>query len=165
MVKKRQWAVMRMKISWTAILALIVGAFLGTGIYTFVYARGASYLANDPSACANCHVMGDVYSAWMKSSHHATATCNDCHTPHDLVGKYTVKALNGFSHSLAFTAGDVPDNIVMKPGSARVVEGACRSCHAALVESVDGPHSGQAIACIRCHADVGHSAAGSVTNN
>src|SRR5688572_32577853 len=40
------------------------------------------------------------FDAWNKSSHRAVATCNDCHTPHNLVGKYTVKAKNGFWHSL-----------------------------------------------------------------
>ena len=39
--------------------ALVVGASLGViagiGGYTFVYAKGASYLTNDPAACANCH--------------------------------------------------------------------------------------------------------------
>jgi hypothetical protein len=27
--------------------------------YTFVYAKGYSYLTNDPGACANCHIMAD----------------------------------------------------------------------------------------------------------
>ena len=35
----------------------------------------------------------------MKSSHHSAATCNDCHTPHNLFGKCAVKANNGFWHS------------------------------------------------------------------
>ena len=40
-----------------------------------------------------------------RASHHAVATCNDCHTPHNLVGKYVVKARNGFWHSFYFTTG------------------------------------------------------------
>jgi len=78
--------------------ALVVGTALGLiagiGGYTFVYAKGASYLTNDPAACANCHVMNEQYDAWLKSSHHAVAVCNDCHTPHALVPKYTTKGLN-----------------------------------------------------------------------
>ena len=38
-------------------IALTVGTAAGIGSYTFVYAKGASYLSNDPNACANCHVM------------------------------------------------------------------------------------------------------------
>ena len=33
-----------------------------------------------------------------------TSGCNDCHTPHhNIVAKYTVKAINGFNHSLHFS--------------------------------------------------------------
>lgn len=150
---------MTLRIRAAVFLAIAFGAILGIGAYTFVYARGYSYLTNDPTACANCHVMQDYYSGWMKSAHHAVASCNDCHTPHDLVGKYTTKALNGFSHSLAFTIGPIPDTIMIKGRSERVTEGACRSCHGAMTEAIEGVHSQQDISCIRCHAGVGHSAA------
>ncbi|MDR3439399.1 cytochrome c nitrite reductase small subunit [Telmatospirillum sp.] len=150
---------MAIKIRAAVFLALAVGVTLGLGIYTFVYAKGYSYLTNNPAACANCHVMQEYYSGWMKSPHHAVAGCNDCHTPHDMVGKYAIKAANGFSHSLAFTIGPIPDNIVIKGYNERVTEGACRSCHAALVDAIEGPHSRQDISCLSCHADVGHSAA------
>lgn len=83
----------------TLILAILIGALGGVGGYAFVYAKGYSYLLNDPTACANCHVMRAQYDAWIKSSHHSAATCNDCHTPHNLAGKYAVKAMNGFFHS------------------------------------------------------------------
>src|SRR5262252_838 len=35
------------------------------------------------------------YDAWMKSSHHSVAACNDCDAPRNIVGKYAVKANNG----------------------------------------------------------------------
>ena len=75
-------------------LAVSIGLAAGVGGFTFVYARGASYLTNDPAACANCHVMDEYYAGWMKSSHRAVATCNDCHTPPGLVPKYATKASN-----------------------------------------------------------------------
>src|ERR1051326_2424272 len=78
------------------LLALIIGIFFGVAGYCFVYAKGYSYMLDNPSACANCHAMRVQHDAWMKSSHHAAATCNDCHTPHNLIGKYAVKASNGF---------------------------------------------------------------------
>src|SRR5688572_23773077 len=36
--------------------AIAIGAAAGVGGFTFVYAEGASYLTDDPAACANCHV-------------------------------------------------------------------------------------------------------------
>ncbi len=48
---------------------------IGLGTYTFLYAKGYSYLTNNPEACANCHVM-HPYEAWLKSSHHSVASCN-----------------------------------------------------------------------------------------
>ncbi|HUF94235.1 MAG TPA: NapC/NirT family cytochrome c, partial [Candidatus Limnocylindria bacterium] len=70
------------------VVALTAGLAAGIGAYTFVYARGASYLTNDPAACANCHIMREQYDGWIASSHRAVAACNDCHTPHALVPKY-----------------------------------------------------------------------------
>src|SRR5688500_6326454 len=93
----------------TIISALTLGLAAGLGAFTFVYARGYSYLTNDPAACGNCHIMREHLDAWTKSTHRAVATCNDCHTPHDVLGKYTVKAKNGFWHSFYFTTGRFPD--------------------------------------------------------
>ena len=85
----------------------------------------------------------------MKSPHRHVAVCNDCHAPHDLVGKYAVKANNGFWHSFAFTSGDYPDPVRIKPGNREVTEGACRRCHAPIVEAIDANHSGKnAVACL-----------------
>ena len=87
--------------------AVGLGSATGVGSYTFLYADGASYLTNNPTACANCHIMQGQYDAWIKSSHKAVATCNDCHAPHQTIGKFLTKARNGFNHSLAFTTGRV----------------------------------------------------------
>jgi len=87
------------------VAASTLGMLAAVGGYTFLYAKGYSYVTNDPAACANCHIMEDHYRAWMKSSHRAVAVCNDCHTPPGFVSKYTTKAINGFNHSLAFTTG------------------------------------------------------------
>src|SRR5262245_316744 len=116
----------------TVLVGSIVGILLGLGLYTFVYAKGYAYLTNDPAACANCHVMQDFYAAWMKSGHRAVATCNDCHTPHNLIGKYANKAANGFLHSFAFTTGWYPENIQIKPFNHRITESACKTCHREL---------------------------------
>jgi cytochrome c nitrite reductase small subunit len=138
-------------------VSVLGGAALGLGAYTFVYARGGSYLSDDPRACANCHVMQAQLDAWSRSSHHQVAVCNDCHTPKDPVGKYWTKALNGWHHSRAFTTGDFHEPIMIKATNHAVTEGRCRSCHAAVVDAIDhAPRGGQALSCTRCHADVGH---------
>lgn len=166
-----------------AVLAAVVGGVaLGLGAYTFVYAKGASYLSTDPAVCANCHIMGEHFAAWQRSSHRTAAGCSDCHMPHDLVGKYLTKASNGFWHSVAFTSGRFPDPLLIKPHNRAVVEGACRHCHESVAEAIDaGGHApgiragagglpagrrpqlhdgigapGEELSCTFCHTYVGH---------
>src|SRR4051794_18766155 len=93
------------------ILCILIGSVTGLGLYVFWYARGASYLSDDPKSCVNCHIMRDVYESWQKSSHHAFANCNTCHTPHDFFGKWWTKGENGFHHSKAFTLQDFHEPI------------------------------------------------------
>jgi cytochrome c nitrite reductase small subunit len=140
-----------------AIVGSALGAAFGVGAYTFLYAKGWSYLTNNPAACANCHVMWEQYDAWHKGSHRSVATCNDCHTPHSLIPKYYVKAENGFWHSFYFTTGTYKDPIQAREVSVRVTEKNCRRCHQSIVEQIDshGAHDRQ-LDCIRCHRDVGH---------
>ncbi len=130
---------------------------LGIGLFTFGYARGSSYLTDDPGACANCHVMREQYDGWLKSSHHKAAVCNDCHTPPGLVPKYSTKAINGFFHSLAFTTGWFPDQIQAGPRNAAVAETACLKCHADVVHGIQSVRgSRQDVSCVACHRSVGH---------
>ena len=138
-------------------IALAIGATAGLGAFTFVYAKGGSYLGNDPNACANCHVMQDHLDGWFKSTHRSVATCNDCHTPTGLVPKYFTKAEHGFFHSLAFTTGEFHDPIQIKQRSRRVTENACRKCHSDVVHAIDtATDFDSSLSCIRCHASVGH---------
>ena len=121
--------------------------------------------------CANCHIMSEHYAAWIKASHHAVATCNDCHTPHNIVGKYTVKARNGFWHSFYFTTGSFPDPLRITERNREVTEHACRYCHAEITEAIDhstadvsvrsesavrSRHADEPMSCVRCHRYVGH---------
>lgn len=140
-----------------ALVGGVIGLAMGVAGYTFVYAKGASYLTNNPAACANCHVMQEHYDGWIQSSHRSVATCNDCHTPADFVGKYATKADNGFWHSFAFTTGDYPEPLRIKPRNRRVTENSCRKCHADIVEAIEGVHGvEQKMSCVRCHREVGH---------
>ena len=136
---------------------LAAGLLLGVGGYTFLYARGASYMTNDPAACANCHVMRDQFEGWQRSSHRSVAVCNDCHAPHDVIGKYSTKARNGFWHSFYFTTGTFHEPIRITPRNSAVTEGACRTCHASIVTAIDtSPRHGEALSCVSCHRNVGH---------
>ena len=139
------------------VIAVLAGLAVGLGGFTFFYARGASYLTNNPEACANCHVMRAHYDAWLKSSHHAVAVCNDCHTPEGFAGKYFTKALNGFLHSYAFTTGWYPDVIRITSRNEAISDASCRKCHADIIEQMDGVSpGGQPTSCLRCHGPVGH---------
>lgn len=149
------------------VAAVLMGIAIGLGSFTFVYAKGHSYLGSDPAACANCHIMDEHYSAWLKSSHHTVATCNDCHTPHSTIPKYVTKARNGFWHSFYFTTGNFPDPLRITERNHEITEHACRDCHEALVESMhagaDAPldevrnfESAEGVECTHCHRYVGH---------
>lgn len=150
----RRWLVV------AVFLAAGVGFVAGAGAYTFVYAKGASYLGTDSSACANCHIMSEQYAGWTRSSHHDVAGCNDCHAPHDVVGKYFTKARSGALHAWAFTTGRFHEPIQISEHNRRVTEGTCRSCHAPIVDAIDHAGAGETreekMACTRCHASVGH---------
>ncbi|MEQ8847347.1 cytochrome c nitrite reductase small subunit [Botrimarina sp.] len=146
--------------TWLALaVAVMCGALGGLGTFTFGYGEGHAYLGNNPASCANCHVMQSFYDSWQKSSHHAVAVCNDCHTPHDsLLAKYLVKADNGFFHSLAFTTGQFKDPIQIKPRNAAVVQHACLDCHKQLVNHMlPAQEGGDMLSCVHCHASVGHA--------
>ena len=146
-----------LKNTLTLLISILIGVAAGLGAYTFLYAKGSSYLTNNPAACANCHIMNDQYNGWIKSSHKAVAVCNDCHTPHTLVSKYVTKASNGFWHSFAFTTGKFHEPIRIKKHNLEVTEGACRSCHDDMVQAISGSgNRTQSLSCISCHADVGH---------
>lgn len=150
MTKSRGFSLLPIPLTLAAVAA---GLAIGMGAFAFTYAKGASYMGNDPATCANCHVMAGHYSGWQAAPHHQVATCNDCHTPAGFPAKYVVKAINGWHHSFAFTMGGYKDVIKARPESSAIVEANCRRCHADLIDEL--VHGGD-FACIRCHASVGH---------
>lgn len=147
--------------------SVLIGVFVGTGLFTFVSANGTSYLSNDPSVCVNCHIMREEYDGWRHGSHHAVAGCNDCHLPHDnVVNKLFVKASNGYYHSKAFTLMNFPDPIRIKPSNAKVLEDNCLRCHTTISDEItahgtlgvatDPALKADLYGCVRCHSSVGH---------
>ncbi|WP_197444366.1 cytochrome c nitrite reductase small subunit [Maioricimonas rarisocia] len=144
-------------ITWI-VIGVMVGVMCGLGTFTFGYGQGASYLSNDPNSCANCHVMQNHLNDWQKSSHRHVAVCNDCHLPHDPIGKWVVKGDNGFFHSLAFTFENFHEPIQIKPRNRRVTQYACMHCHQDFIhQTLPSDSEVEMLACIHCHRDVGHA--------
>lgn len=141
------------------LVAVALGTFGGLGVFTFGYGDGHAYLRDDPQTCANCHIMRDAFDSWTKSTHHAVAVCNDCHTPHDsILAKYVTKADNGFFHSLAFTTGNFKDPIQIKERNSRIVQAACVDCHREFVNPMLSGHETEAVlSCVHCHFGAGHA--------
>ncbi len=136
---------------------LAIGVMGGLSLFTFIYAQGFSYFSNDPAACANCHIMREQFDSWLKSSHHARAACNDCHTPHSLIPKYWTKAENGWNHSVKFTLQNFPEPIRIRPVNARKLRENCIACHLELTGDIlHGATPGQQADCLHCHSGVGH---------
>jgi len=140
------------------IVAIALGVLAGLGSFTFGYGEGAAYLSDDPAACAHCHVMQDHYTSWQSSSHRHVAVCNDCHLSHHPIGRWIVKADNGFFHSLAFTTGNFDEPIRIKPRNREVTRNACLHCHGELVHGLAPEAPGrERLMCVHCHDSVGHA--------
>lgn len=133
---------------------------IGLALYTFVYAKGFSYLSSDPEACVNCHIMQDEYDGWAAGVHSDAATCADCHLPHDNIAhKLYVKAEDGFLHGFKFTTGWHPENIEARDSSLAITNTACLECHSDITSDIR--HLGydkddEVFDCVRCHSGVGH---------
>ena len=151
----RQWSANQRLLIVGSVCA---GVIVGVGGFTFIYAKGYSYLSNDPRACANCHIMQEHYDSWAKSSHHHAATCNDCHVPHHWLGKYYVKARNGFNHSKAFTLQNFPEPIRITTPNLQALQHNCIECHSTIVSDIAAHRDvgrGEA-RCTQCHRSTGH---------
>lgn len=152
---------MQRRARWVMIgCAISLGVLLGVGGYTFIYAKGFSYLSNDPAACMNCHIMREHYDSWVKASHHRAATCNDCHVPHTFPEKYLVKSENGWNHSRKFTLQNFQEPIRIRPKNLVALQHNCVHCHSGLVQDIAAHRDVEAGAarCTECHRSVGHMA-------
>ena len=137
------------------IISILTGCFVGLSAYTFVYAKGYSYLLDDPVACTNCHIMKEQYAGYASNPHQKFATCNSCHTPPGTIGKYMTKVVHGWNHSYAFTTGHYVYPIEISKNSREVAENACRNCHTGISADVNGSHK-ESESCLRCHSNPGH---------
>lgn len=140
------------------LLAISVGILAGLGIYTFGYGEGLSYFSKDPKACVNCHIMQSSFDSWQKASHHTSATCVDCHLPHQMIPKLLAKADNGFWHSKGFTFQDFHEPIFIRDSNARILQENCLHCHKDFVHDIlpGSAVDPKEFSCVHCHRSVGH---------
>jgi len=152
-----------MKRPWLLVFfACLLAIPAAIGAFTFVYAKGFSYLSADPRACVNCHVMNEQYNAWLKSGHRHAATCVECHLPAAGLSKWAAKADHGFRHSAAFTLQNFKEPIEITRRDRGLVQANCVRCHRDFVHAAfmsPGP-AGQELDCLHCHARAGHGAGG-----
>jgi cytochrome c nitrite reductase small subunit len=151
----------RMKVS----AIIVFGILSGMGVLFLYTLRAHTYLANDPSACMNCHVMGPYYDSWHHSSHSRDATCNDCHVPHKTIAGYWLfKATDGAHHVYKFVTHQERNAIIASDGTREVIMGNCIRCHKQLVtEAIKDGRSdymmtkvGEGKACWDCHRMTPH---------
>jgi cytochrome c nitrite reductase small subunit len=142
--------------SWKRIFFMMLGVLFGLGIFTFYYAKGGSYFFNDPESCMNCHIMREQFDSWNQSSHKKAANCNSCHTLKNVIGKYIIKGLNGWNHSLAFTTGNFPDPIQIRELNEKIVKKNCIRCHDIMTSQMNDAGSSEELDCSVCHGNVGH---------
>ncbi len=139
-------------------LAILIGLFGGLGLTTFRYGEGLSYFSKDPQACINCHIMQPQFDSWQKASHHTSASCVDCHLPHDTIEKYLAKADNGYRHSKGFTLQDFHEPIMISKRNSGILQENCIRCHDDMVHGLVGTNKNslQTMSCVHCHTSVGH---------
>ena len=142
-------------IFFLGLVALV--AVIGVGFYVTDF---TAYLGNNPTTCNNCHVMDAVYESWYHGAHKNWANCSDCHTPHDLIPKYLVKAENGYHHVTAFSFGNIPAAIRAREVSRDIVQENCIRCHEDTVDVMLDVEGQTDRYCFDCHRTVAHGERG-----
>lgn len=133
---------------WKALLASFVCggvAVMGAGIVVKATDNG--------EFCGVCHSM--TPSVWThQQSIHSEQTCNDCHTPHNIVRKLPYKAKVGIHDILVTVTNSVPDTIHASDEMKMVIKENCIRCHYSTVQKVDMDVKNY---CTDCHKAVPHS--------
>ncbi len=134
----------------------VAAAILALG--AFVYVTDApAYAGTNPSTCNNCHVMDAQYENWYHAAHEKTATCVDCHLPHDNIVHYWVaKAETGVHDVYVFSTGQVPVLIRAKPATDEYIQANCVRCHQDTVENIMAGAQAFDRRCWDCHRSVAH---------
>ena len=155
------------------LLLVIAGVVVGLGALFVYLLRAHTYLADDASACVNCHIMTPYYASWSHSSHGRDATCNDCHVPHSsLLAKYGFKAMDGMKHVAYFVTHSERQAIMAEDASAQVIMDNRIRRHTQLNQEfvktgrIDFMMAkrGEGKACWDCHRNVPHGGMNSLSS-
>ena len=148
------------------------GVIVGLGLMFIYLLRAHTYLADDPGACVNCHIMSPYYATWMHSSHSRNATCNDCHVPHENIArKYAFKGMDGMKHVFAFVSKSERQSPKIGDEGAEVVMNNCIRCHEQLTTNLADlgkitymqAKCGEDKCCWDCHRQVPHGGTNSLS--
>lgn len=151
---------------WKVFAWVVLGILVGGGGLFLYMLRAHTYLADDPAACINCHIMRPYYATWMHGSHARDATCNDCHVPQEnAIKKWAFKAMDGSRHVAVFLTRGEEEVIKANEVSAGVIMNNCIRCHTQLntefvaAGRIDFMMSrvGEGKACWDCHREVSHN--------
>ncbi|MCE2616824.1 cytochrome c nitrite reductase small subunit [Bacteroidaceae bacterium 14-104] len=158
---------------WKVFAIIICGVIVGlAGLFMYLL-RVHTYIADDPAACINCHIMTPYYATWSHSSHGRDATCNDCHVPHqNLFMKYLFKGKDGMKHVAYFVTHSERQAIMAEDPSAEVIMDNCIRCHTQLNQEfvktgrIDYMMAkrGEGKACWDCHRNVPHGGMNSLSS-
>ena len=136
------------------IAGVVFGLLAGLGVYTFVYAKGGSYLDQRPGGVRQLprHAravrrLAEV-AATTRSRPATTATRRTASS-----ASTATKARNGFWHSYAFTTGASTSRILITAAQPRGHRGGVPVVPRDMVDAIDArPRTaGEAISCVRCH--------------
>ncbi|MBC9784576.1 NapC/NirT family cytochrome c [Heliobacterium chlorum] len=117
--------------------------------------KGLAYALDKPELCILCHVMRPHYESWYHSAHR-NMVCNECHTPHNFVGKYFTKARAGIVDTWVYFIGPMPAQFRAKPHTVEILQDNCIRCHTEVISRIgDTRHNGGTY-CFSCHRDVPH---------
>lgn len=130
----------------------LIAAAVGLAILAAVTVPTVFAATEQPLFCTTCHEMTPYYTAFNAGAH-KNVQCVDCHVDAGLTARLTHK----------FSAlKEVADHFTTKPTfpqpNVDVPDARCRACHKDLpvTNGFDHAQHTKALACSKCHADVGH---------
>jgi cytochrome c nitrite reductase small subunit len=156
---------------WMIYVNGLLAVLIGVLAYLFYVSNAWSYISDNPETCINCHVMAPQYSTWQHSAHRLTATCSDCHVPHDnFLVYYLFKARDGLRHTTVFTLRQEPQAIIITDSGRKAVQENCKRCHSRENEDVgtlevtlQSSRHGEGKLCWDCHRETPHGQVRSLT--
>ena len=129
---------------------------------TFIYVTNPiSYMGDDATTCANCHVMDAAYENWYHSAHGPSILCSECHAPHgNVIVYYFVKTKLGVRDVYSFSTGQIPTLIRATDATKRDVQANCIRCHSETVKDVMAGLQPYDRLCWDCHRATSHGERG-----